>query len=77
MAIGEAKTTDGKTVKGEFITLREIAKNLKVNPQRILRWIKNKKVNVIGYKNIVGHWVFKEEDVSKFKDYLTSVEPQE
>jgi len=77
MAIGEAKTAEGKVVKGEFVTLRDIAKNLKINPQRILRWVKNKKINVKGYKNQLGHWVFREEDVSKIKDYLTFVEPQE
>jgi predicted site-specific integrase-resolvase len=72
-AVGEAKTESGRTVKGNFVSLRDVATRVKVHHGTILRWVKDKKVNVSGYKNHMGHWVFREEDIAKFEEYKRSV----
>jgi len=73
MAIGEAKTQGGRTVQGTFVSLREVAESVKVHHGTILRWVKKQKVKVSKYKNRKGHWVFRKEDVAKFKEYAKSV----
>ncbi len=72
-AVGEAKTESGKTVSGNFIPLREVATKVGVHHSTILNWIKKNKVKVKPYKNSRGHWVFRENDISKFHDYHISV----
>ena len=72
-AIGEVKTEAGKVVKGNFKPLREVAKDVGVHYSTILNWVKKGKVAVNKYKNHKGHWVFREEDIPKFKDYIHSV----
>ncbi len=71
-AIGEAVSEAGRTVKGNFVSLREVATRVKVHPSTILRWVKAKKVKVTGYKNHMGHWVFRDEDIPKFEEYIKS-----
>jgi len=73
MAIGEAKTPGGRTVQGAFVSLREVAKLVKVHSSTILRWLGKEKVTVSKYKNRKGHWVFRKADVAKFKEFAKSV----
>lgn len=73
-AIGEAKTEGGKTVRGSFLPLREVALRLKRHPSTILRWLKKKKIpEVKGYKDSQDHWVFKDDDLPKFEEFMKSV----
>jgi excisionase family DNA binding protein len=72
-AVGEITTESGRVIKGDFLSLKEVAKRVKVNPATILRWIKKKKAKVTPYKNNRGHWMFREEDVQKLKDYKSEL----
>ena len=74
-AIGEAKTESGRTVRGNFVKLRVVSNKVGVHYSTILRWVISGKVKVTGYKDHMGHWVFKEDDIQKFEDYKRSVEP--
>jgi predicted site-specific integrase-resolvase len=72
---GEARTPNGKTVKGSFLYLREVADRIGVHPSTILRWVKEKKVKVTGYKDRRGYWVFREADLSKFESHARDIRP--
>lgn len=74
-AIGEARTEAGQVVQGTFVPLRDVARQVNVHYSTILNWIRKGKVKAVGYKNQRGHWVFKEEDIQRFKDFLRSVHP--
>jgi len=72
---GEARTPNGKTVKGRFLYLREVADRVGVQRSTILQWIKKGKVQVTGYKDRRGYWVFLESDVPKLESYAGRINP--
>lgn len=74
-SLGEGRTPNGKTVKGRFLTLREVAKRVGVHPSTILHWVKTGKVNVTGYKDRRGYWVFLESDLGKIESYAKTIRP--
>jgi len=72
---GEARTPNGKTIKGRFLYLREVAGRIGVHPSTILQWVKDGKVKVTGYKDRRGYWVFRESDLEKFESYAGNIHP--
>ena len=58
-----------------YILLGELADEVGVHRNTILRWYKDEKVNVQAYKDYRNRWVFRRRDVAKFKKYYKQKHP--
>jgi DNA-binding transcriptional regulator YhcF (GntR family) len=72
--MAEIGTTIGEQRLQDFITVREVAGELKLNPQTVKRWLKEKRVPKVTWGKDRRGWVFiHRESVKLLRQYRDSI----